>query len=267
MPKINCRLAAIDLDKTLLDSEYQLTEYNLSAVRELANNSVTVVLASGRMHRTIMPFSRQIGLEEPVISYNGALIKHLKTDETVYHIPIKTDLASEIIEKCARMNLHLNFYLNDVLYVVELNKWSELYDTRTGAKSNPVGNLHKFDGKEPTKLQIVSAPKKIDNLTGLFKEQFGRQLYVVRTQPEYIEFMNPEASKGRALLIVAQKLNIPKEQVVAFGDSENDKSMMEVASFSIAMGNSTDELKAFADFVTTTNEEDGVAAAIYELLL
>jgi len=267
MPKIDCRLVTIDLDKTLLNNNYQFTEYNKQAVRSLVDKGIIVVLASGRMHRTIMPFSQQIGLSAPIISYNGALVKHSRTEEIIEHVPVPGDIAIKLIEQSYRMNLHLNFYLDDILYVKELNQWSQLYDTRTGAKSNPVGDLNKFAGKEPTKLQIVSAPENIDNLENIFKDRFSKYLYVVRTQPEYIEFMNPSVSKGNALINIAQKLNIPIEKTVAFGDSTNDESMMEVAAFSIAMGNSTDEFKSLADYVTTSNEENGVGAAIYELLI
>jgi len=267
MSSIDCQLAAIDLDGTLLDSQYQLSEENCQTVRGLSESGTIVVLASGRMHATILPFSQRMNLKDPIISYNGAMAKHVKTDEVLHHIPIPSHLAEKIIEHCAKDNLHLNFYLDDVLYIRDRNEWSELYDNRTGATSHPVGDLHRFDECEPTKLQIVDAPHNIDRLLIEFKSLFQAELYITKTQPEYLEFMNPNVSKGRALIEVAKRLGVSMEKVVAFGDGYNDISLMEVAGFRVAMENSVDEIKGCADYITSTNDENGVAAAIQSLLL
>jgi len=267
MGKIDCQLAAIDLDGTLLDKEYQLNKENRKAVMELAESGVVVVLASGRMHTTILPFAQMMCLEAPIISYNGAMVKDVKRGELMHHTPIPGPIAKEIIEYCAQHGLHLNFFNNDVLYVRELNRWSKLYDTRTGATSQPVGDLLPFGGKEPTKLQIVDAPENIDRLFIEFGNWLQDRLYITKTQPEYLEFMNPKVSKGRALTELANKLGIPKENIVAFGDGYNDISLMKAAGFSIAMGNSVNEILECASYVTDTNEENGVATAIRKLLL
>ena len=267
MGKIDCQLVAIDLDGTLLDKEHQLSEGNRKAVMELAESGVIVVLASGRMYATILPFAQMMRLESPIISYNGAMVKDMKTGELVCHTPIPSSIAKEIIEYCVQRGLHLNFYNNDVLYVRELNRWSKLYDTRTGATSHLVGDMRFFDGKKPTKLQIVDAPENIDSLFTEFCNWLQDRLYITKTQPEYLEFMNPKVSKGRALTEAANKLGIPRENIVAFGDGYNDVSLMEAAGFSIAMGNSVNEILACASYVTDTNEENGVATAIRKLLL
>ncbi|MBC8457373.1 MAG: HAD family phosphatase [Deltaproteobacteria bacterium] len=267
MTNIECKLAAIDLDGTLLDRQYQLSDENSQAVQELAATGVIIVLASGRMHATILPFSQKMRLTDPIISYNGAMVKQLKTGEVLHHIPIPNSLSSEIITRCDKHKLHLNFYLDDLLYVCERNKWSELYDSRTGATSHPMGDLHQFDGHEPTKLQIVNAPERIDRLLIEFQNQFQGRLYITKTQPEYLEFMNPSVSKGRALHAIAKQLDVPDTHTVAFGDGYNDISLMESAGFCIAMGNSVDEIKKRADYITDTNDEDGIASAIRSLLL
>jgi Cof subfamily protein (haloacid dehalogenase superfamily) len=116
-------------------------------------------------------------------------------------------------------------------------------------------------------MQILDTPKKIDQLLIECKEKFGEQLYVTRTQVEYIEFMNPQVSKGRALKALAAQFDISTDLLVAFGDGYNDESMMEVAGFRVAMGNSVDEIKACANYITDTNHNDGVALAVERLLL
>jgi Cof subfamily protein (haloacid dehalogenase superfamily) len=267
MAKIPCRLAALDLDGTLLNENHIVTDRNCEALRKLSAQGVVVVLVSGRMHRSILPFSNQIGLENPIISYNGGMVKHAKTGEIFHHTPIPAPLAMALVHYCDQEGLHLNFCLNDQLYIKERNQWSDLYESRTGVTAIAVGDLHHLDGEEPTKMQVLDTPETIDRLLIAFKEDFGRQLYVTKTQIEYIEFMNPQVSKGRALTALATQLDIPMVLVVAFGDGYNDESMMRVAGYRVAMGNSVDEIKACADYITETNQNDGVALATEQLLL
>ena len=267
MAKVRCRLAALDLDGTLLNDEHIVTDRSCEALRELSAQGVAVVLISGRMHRAILPISDQIGLENPIISYNGGMVKHPRTEEVIHHTPIPGADAMALVEYGDQEGLHLNFCLNDRLFIREYNQWSELYEKRTGVPATALGNLHELDGQEPTKMQILDTPEKIDLLLTECKTEFGERLYVTRTQVEYIEFMNPQVSKGRALQALADQLNIPNNLIVAFGDGYNDESMMEIAGFRVAMGNSVEEIKAIADYTTETNQNDGVALAVEHLLL
>ena len=267
MAKVPCRLAALDLDGTLLNDEHVVTNRCCESLQKLSARGVVVVLISGRMHRAILPISNQIGLENPIISYNGGMVKHPRTGEVMHHTPIPAADATVLVEYGDQKGLHLNFCLNDQLFIKEYNQWSELYETRTGVPATALGDLHELDGQEPTKMQILDTPEKIDLLLTECKAEFGERLYVTRTQVEYIEFMNPQVSKGRALQALADQLDIPNNLIVAFGDGYNDESMMEIAGFRVAMGNAVDEIKAIADYTTDTNQNDGVALAIEHLLL
>lgn len=267
MAKVPCRLAALDLDGTLLNNEHIVTERSCDALRKLSAQGVVVVLISGRMHRAIKPISDQIGLGNPIISYNGGMVKHPRTGEVIHHTPIPAAEAMALVEYGDQRGLHLNFCLNDQLFIREYNQWSELYETRTGVPATAVGDLHELDGREPTKMQILDAPEKIDLLLSECKTEFGGRLYVTQTQAEYIEFMNLQVSKGRALQALADQLDIPNDLIVTFGDGYNDESMMDIAGFRVAMGNSVDEIKAIADHTTDTNQNDGVALAVEQLLL
>lgn len=267
MTKIPCRMVALDLDGTLLNSNHIVTDRNCTVLRELSKQGMVVVLVSGRMHQSILPISDQIGLENPIISYNGGMVKHAKTGQVYHHTPIAAATAMDLINYCDERGLHLNFCLDDQLYIRTENSWSELYESRTGVRANVVGNLQKLAGGEPTKMQVLDTPKKVEHLLIDFQKDFGNRLYITRTQIEYIEFMNPQVSKGPALEALATQSGISMDLVVAFGDGDNDKSMMTVAGFSVAMKNSIDELKECADYVTESNDSDGVAHAVERLLL
>lgn len=265
--KIPCRLAAFDLDGTLLNSEHKLSEKNREALRELAANDILVVLVSGRMHRSIQPISDQIGLENPIISYNGGMVQHAATGAVYHHTPVPADYAMAVVNDCVAQNLHLNFCLNDELYVAERNAWSDLYETRTGVPATPVGDLRELAGETPTKMLLIHTPEKLQPLLESFQTNYAERLYVTQTQAEYIEFMNPAVTKGRALTALANQFNIPMDRVVAFGDSYNDESLLKTAGFGIAMANAVPPIRACADHITTTNDDNGVAKAIWELIL
>ena len=267
MAKIPCRMAALDLDGTLLNSDHVVTQRNCEALRQLSKEGVLVVLVSGRMHQSILPISDQIGLENPIISYNGGMVKHAKTGEVFHHTPIAATTAMELVDYCDERNIHLNFCLDDLLYMRIENAWSELYESRTGVRATAVGNLRKLAGGEPTKMQVLDTPENVEGLILDFQRDFGDRLYITRTQIEYIEFMNPQVSKGPALKALAARVGVPMRLVVAFGDSYNDMSMMDAVGFSIAMGNAIDELKDSAHYITESNDNDGVAQAVERLLL
>lgn len=264
---ISCKLAAFDLDGTLLNSDNLLSQENCKALQELEKNNITVVLISGRMHRSILPISNQIGLQNPIISYNGGMIKHASSGEIFHHTPVPADHAMDIVSDCIEKGLHLNFCLNDELYVAERNKWSDLYETRTGVPANQVGNLTKFKDKTPTKLLIILPAEHLSPLLNEYKTKYSGRLYVTQTQSEYIEFMNPDVTKGRALEALANSSGISLDSIVAFGDSYNDESLLQAAGFGIAMGNAVKPVKENADYITSTNDENGVAKAIYDVIL
>ena len=265
--KIPCRMAAFDLDGTLLSSNHELSPENCEALQQLAANNVLVVLVSGRMHRSIKPISDQIGLENPIISYNGGMVKHAITDEVYHHTPVPAEYAVAIVNDCTDQNLHINYCLNDELFVVERNEWSELYKVRTGVPASPIGKLQQLDGETPTKLLIIHPAEKLAPLLGSFKSKYADKLYVTQTQPEYIEFMNLDVTKGNALTALSNRFNIPIDSVVAFGDSYNDESLLKTAGFGIAMENAVAPIKACSGYITTSNDDNGVAKAIWKLIL
>ena len=265
--KVPCQLLTLDLDGTLLNSDHDISPGNIETLQAAERQGVMVTLVSGRMHQSILPTSRKIGLSNPIISYNGGMVKHAETNEVYFHLPVPRPTAVRLIEYCEQTDLHLNFSWNDQLYVKELNDWSQLYQSRTGVVAEATGGLLNLPEVEPTKMQVLVDPELVVDLFAQFQRQFGRDLYITRTMPEYIEFMNPQVSKGGAIIALADRLGIPIAETMAFGDGFNDESMMQAAGFSVAMANAVDEIKQISNYVTTSNDEDGVAKAVQKLVL
>ncbi|MBW3625474.1 MAG: Cof-type HAD-IIB family hydrolase [Armatimonadetes bacterium] len=256
------RLAAVDLDDTLLGPDHRISPRNAAAVRTLLDAGVEVVIASGRMHASTTAFAEELGLNGPILSYNGAMVKVPASGEIYHHVPVPADLASEIVAFAEERDLPLNYYLDDQLRVKRHTDWSDLYHRRTGSVIHAVGNLRQYDGEQPTKMIILGAEDRVRALAQEMKERYAGRLTVLISHPEYLEFMAPNVSKAYGLEAIGQRHGIAAEEMIAFGDSGNDIAMLEYAGFGVAMGNAREEVKAVSDYVAPRHDEDGFALAV-----
>jgi Cof subfamily protein (haloacid dehalogenase superfamily) len=264
------RLAAVDLDDTLLGPDHLISAKNAEAVQWLKKAGIEVVIASGRRHGSTTVFADQLELRGPILSYNGALVKVHGTGEVYHHVPVPADLAIEIVAFAEENGSPLNYYLNDDLLVKEPTPWSDLYHSRTLSPIHPVGSLRQFDGQQPTKLILLGPADTVKRLSEELGPKYQGRLNVLISNPEYLEIMAPNVSKAFGLEAIGRRHDIPADSMIAFGDSGNDIAMLRYAGFGVAMGNARDEVKAAADYVAPRNDEDGFALAVescVELLL
>ena len=261
------KLAAIDLDGTLLHSgTHGITEGNAAGVRQAVHSGASIVLASGRQWGTINKFAAQLDLppDAPIIAYNGAMIRTHGGDQW-FHQPLPADAAAKIVAYCAAHGCHLNYYLNDELYVRDHTKWVDIYEKRTGTVAHITGNLGQMDGQQPTKLLLIDTPETTHRLLTYFQGVFGKTLYITKTEDEYLEFMDPNVNKGRALAETASRLGLTADECAAFGDSFNDLPMLNWAGLGVAMDSGKPELKRIAQKIALPADDDGVARALAEL--
>lgn len=261
------RLAAVDLDETLLGPDHRISRRNYEAVQRLKEAGVQVVIASGRMHAATTSFARELGLEGPIISYNGALVKEMTSGEVYYHRPLPAEYADRIVDFANQHGYHLNYYLDDRLYVKEKTQWSDLYSSRTGSRVEPVGDLKQFSGRTPTKIILLDSPEVTGRLLKELAPQWQNVLYITITNPEYLEFMTAGVSKALGLDAISQRTGIAPEEMAAFGDSYNDIPMLQYCGLGVAMGNARDEVKRSARHVAPPHSEDGFALAVEQWLL
>ena len=266
MTELPFRLCAIDLDDTLLDASHALSPRSLHAVQKARDVGVVVVIASGRMHAAALPYALQLALDTPIISYNGAMVKVANGGETLLEEHVEASLAAEIRHYARQNGLQLNYYLHDMLYSEAYTDWLKLYHDRTNA---PIEILPDFEAKlqntTPTKLVIVDSPEKVNTLLPQMQERYGKRTYVTRSNAEYLEFMPPNASKGKALALVAAKYGFSAAQTVAFGDSWNDIPMLQWAGLGLAVANAKPEVRQAADRTVLSNTDDGVARALADI--
>jgi Cof subfamily protein (haloacid dehalogenase superfamily) len=268
--KLKCRLFATDMDGTILVDEgpkgCHLPERTRRALNALHASGVTVVLASGRMHESIRAVSASLDFHGPAISYNGAMIKDAQ-DRLLYHAPLDLSVSDELVDWAESHGVPLNFYHGGKLMSRRFQPWWDLYEGRHASDMVAVESLRPYMGKEATKLLIMSEPQTIRRYEPEFRERFRGRANVLISMDEYLEFMNPEVDKGRALERLAAELGIQRSEIVAAGDGYNDMEMLRFAGHSVAVATGRQELKDAADAVVASPAEGGVAEFIEKQLL
>ena len=264
---MSIKLIAIDIDDTLITDELVITQSCQEAIASARAKGVRVVLATGRMLSSALPYALQLGLTDPLICYNGGLIQSPTEDEPLFHHPVPLDLASDIVVTGERAGLHVNIYLDDRMYIKEFNEYTRFYMSVGGIEAYPVGELSAFMDRPPTKVLYVSEPRIIAEWQDELKERYQGQVEVYISKPQYLEFTALGISKGSAIKELAEMYGLKLEQVMAIGDSFNDIPMLEYAGVGVAVANAPPEVQAKADYVTLSNEEDGVAEAIRRFVL
>lgn len=262
------RLAAIDLDDTLLGPDKLISAANAAAVIALREAGVHVTLASGRRHENMLRFHQELGLQGPIVSCNGAQVRDAETNEVFAETLVPAALADEVIHLGDRLGMTQNYYhTNGSLYVREKDGWTELYQSRTGSDVTPTGDLVQFGGEHMLKVLWIGEPARISELYAELGPRYEGRLYVTITDPEYLEFMAPGVSKAAGLQVVAEHLHIPQSETIAFGDGNNDVPMLTWAGLGVAMDHGRPAAHAAAGLISAPGDpETGLARAIDALL-
>jgi len=254
------RAVAMDLDRTILGESLELRPRLIDAVHSVAASGVVPIVATGRMLRSSRPFALQLGVTAPLICYQGALIADPQTGEWLRHEPMPVPLAREVIEACHARNQHCNVYVDDELYVDELNVYALEYARHAKLEAHAVGDLVTWLNEPTTKIVIVGEPELLDTLQVDLRGQFDGRLFIAKSLPFFLEVAQPDVSKGSALHWVCDRLGIDPARVVAFGDGANDVELLNEAGFAVAIETGDQLLLPHADTTVAPPEQDGVAA-------
>jgi Cof subfamily protein (haloacid dehalogenase superfamily) len=261
------KLIAIDMDDTLLNEVQMITPRTREAIRLAMNRGVAVTIATGRMFCSALPFACELGIELPLITYNGAMVREVSTGRILFHHPIPVETAQAVSEIFREHGWYLQKYVDDVLYVAELDENALYYANYAGVEAVPLGGKFYDMTEAPTKMLSMGDRPQLDEIRAVLTERWGSGLYMASSKTRYLELVDSGVNKGEALGHLAKNLGIQQSEVLAIGDSMNDVDMLEYAGVGVAMGNANEKVRAAADFVTASNSEDGVAAAIEKFVL
>ncbi len=238
----------------------------LAAIAAAREAGIHVIFVTGRMFRSIRPYTVAAGLDDPVVCYQGAAVVEPASGRFLLHEPIPTELAREAIAAVEAEGYGLNCYVDDDLYVARPTAEAESYASFQHIPLNPVGPLLDWLEKPPTKLVAIGAEEAMDALEVDMKARFGPRLYISKSLPTFLEFASPAVSKGSGMQFVADRLGFSAEQAVGFGDGENDVELLEWAGYGVAVANAHLRLLSVADWICPPAAEEGPAQAIEALL-
>jgi Cof subfamily protein (haloacid dehalogenase superfamily) len=261
------RMIAIDIDDTLLTDELEVTPGTRAALTEAIRLGTIVTLATGRMFSSARKVAGQLELNVPIITYQGALVKNLLDGHVLYERPLAEDVALDVVEFATNRGLHLQGYVDDILFAMEDNDKVKKYSEPTRIPYEIENDFRTLAKRGNAKLLIIDDPAKLDEMIPEVKKLVGDRAHVTKSKPHYLEIVHPEATKGHALLHLAEHYGIDSSEVIAVGDAWNDREMIEAAGLGVAMGNAVEALKRVADHVTLSNNEEGVRAVVERFIL
>lgn len=268
------QLLVLDIDGTIAGDTNEINDAVKQAVRAVQAKGIQVAIATGRMYRSALRFHNDLGATLPLMTYQGALIKDPTTDKVHRHWTVPKSYALELLDYFEqpelRSQLSVHFYINDQLYVREVTAETEAYIDRSSVTAIAVGDLRTVLDTEPTKVLAMCDDTDLisHTLSTLQKRYQPAELYLTTSVSTFFEATNPLVNKGTAVqYLVEEYLGLKPENVMTVGDNFNDVEMLQYAGIGVAMGNAPDGVKAVANWVAPTIEENGAAAAIEEFLL
>ncbi|SDX45640.1 MULTISPECIES: Cof-type HAD-IIB family hydrolase [Salimicrobium] len=261
---MNKHIIALDLDGTLLTDEKTISPSTKAAVQQIIQEGHIVVISTGRPHRASIKYYHELGLDTPMVNFNGALIHHpLNQKWDAIHSPLPLRKAREIIHMANEMgvknilaevkdHVHLHYYDEDMMKIFDTNEHPVTVGPLTNhLKTDPTSLL--IQPKEGDMEKVKYIREELDkHAEAIDHRRWGAPWHV-------IEIVRSGLNKAVGLHKIAHYYRIPRERIIAFGDEDNDFEMIDYAGTGVAMGNAIDGLKSIADETTASNEEDGIA--------
>lgn len=265
------RIFALDMDGTLLDSNSKLSEDNIKALRDLESTGVRVVLASGRVFKSVLYFASKISKNPCIIANNGALLGS-DYDNLFFEKPIEDSDLDRLYDLAIENDLEFHFYDLYTYYSNKLNveKLNHLrkgndntYTTNIFISDNPLkelrGRNHKAYKFQINKLNDHTLGS--EGIKKLVRDEFSDRLYMTSSFGGVLELMSKGVSKFDTLLELSDKLGLSRENIASIGDGLNDLEMTQGSKLSFAMGNGRDELKEIASHIVSDNNSGGIREA------
>lgn len=265
------KMIVLDLDGTLTNAKKEITPHTLRTLMEAQKKGVVVVLASGRPTYGIVPLARQLQLEQYggyILAYNGGKIVDCKTGGCVFNQELNPVLVPTLYDEAMAAGLQILTY--QAGGIAATKKDDEYVEHEAFINKMPVEEYTDFKHQVEypiNKCLIVGEPIALHTLELKLTKQMEGQISVYRSADFFLECVPLGIEKSQSIDKLIATLGIKREEVIAMGDGYNDLGMIQYAGLGIAMANANDDVRAAADFVTRSNEEDGVAYAIEKFVL
>lgn len=270
----------LDIDGTLLNTGKIISEKTKQALIAAQEKGIKVILASGRPTTGMLELAEQLEMtkyEGFLVSYNGARVTDCLTKKVLFNQAMSIETGQAILEHLKKFDVIPMIDKEDYLYVNDV--YSGMLDLPDGAfniieyeagggnfKLSEIDDLAAFATFPINKILIAAQPEYLQKIAPALHAPFDEIVTAAFSAPFYFEFTDKGIDKAKALNTVFPEMGIHSENIIAFGDGHNDRSIIEYAGIGVAMGNAVDALKEIADDVTLSCDEDGIAAGLEKYL-
>ncbi len=261
------KLMAVDIDGTLLNEKSELTENTKKTILKAVEKGLIFTIATGRPIQGIEVLNKELNLDTPFITYNGAIVVLGKSKEVIYQKNLSRRDSMDVVHLAKKHNLTYMIWKDGNLFVPEFNELVDKYKSISSVQPILIDNLDTLLENGVTKILWYDSAEKIAEYHSQIGQCLSASVNFHPSRPYFMEFVDVKASKAVALEQIGVHYGIKQSEMIAVGDGYNDLSMIEYAGLGVAMANSPDGVKQRADYITLSNEEDGVAHVIDKFIL
>ncbi|MBZ4682658.1 MAG: hypothetical protein PWP46_336 [Fusobacteriaceae bacterium] len=249
------KLIVCDLDGTLLNSNHEISDFNIEILKKLKEKNIEIILASGRSYEAMLPTIKKLELNNEVISYNGAAI--YKNNNLIYQKTLPKNIAKELIQIGKEKDIYFHAFHNFKWHIEKFTNEAKEYKERSGLQEYYI-DFSTLENPNFLKLMYISSKENIDNLELFLKEKYKDKIYLGRSNDNFLEVMHKDVSKANALKEILKNRDFSNENIMAFGDGFNDYEMLKYSKIGVVMNNSNENLKSLITHKALSNDENGV---------
>ena len=263
------RIIALDIDGTLTNSQKRISPETKQVLMEYQQNGGRLILASGRPTQGVLPYARTLSLEQYggyILSYNGGCMIDCEKDRVVFQNKLPLRYIPELCEIIKPYPVGINTYEGDQVIVgQQINRYARLECRINQMKMKFVGNFAEYVNFDITKCLLQGEPEVISELEQVLLERYEGELGIFKSEPFFLEIVPPDIDKAKSIDRLLKMLGIPTEACIACGDGFNDITMLQYAGLGVAMSNASRTVQKAADYVTRSNDNNGIAYVLCRL--
>lgn len=269
--KMSKKLLALDIDGTLTNTQKDITTATLEKIIEAQEKGNIVAIASGRPLPGIRKIADTIELDRfggYVLAFNGGRIVDYSTGEVVYQAVLDNDVVRDIYDYCLKAGCGMVTYDGDrVITGTDIDGYMTFEASINHMEIMRIDNFREYIDFPLNKCLLTADPDKAEKIEQELAEKFGDQINIFRSEPYFVEIMPPNVHKATSLEKLLEVLDMDRKDLVACGDGYNDLTMIEYAGVGVAMANAQDIVKEHANYITLSNDEDGLVPVVDKFIL
>ncbi|MCH4886469.1 HAD family phosphatase [Acidaminobacter sp. JC074] len=259
------KLLALDIDGTLLNSQGQVDPSTIEVIEKIKDH-VLVTISTGRPIQGVYRYIDLLGLKSPIITYNGAMIIDSRTDEVLYSQKMNGDDAKQVLELGSQYDTTMIIWSNNKLYSNRINDYVNNYKKLSGLEPIVLNEFDDLIKQGVTKILWVNDPDTLESYQEKIKDLVHKSITYCTSKSHLLEFFDSRVSKAKALEFLGRNFEIKREEMMAIGDGNNDIDMIDYVGMGVAMANATDKVKSVANYITSSNDEDGILNAVNKFI-